>query len=69
MKLETAQRIVSEALKHARAKSMKPLAVVVVGGMMLAPAVILITLPVLILLFSRRAARPAPQQAVPAPVE
>jgi cobalt-zinc-cadmium resistance protein CzcA len=47
----------------------KPLAVVVVGGMMLAPAVILITLPVLILLFSRRAARPAPQQAVPAPAE
>src|SRR5947209_7108741 len=47
----------------------KPLAVVVVGGMMLAPAVILITLPVLILLFSRRAARPVPQQAVPAPAE
>src|SRR5262249_19224979 len=47
----------------------KPLAVVVVGGMMLAPAVILITLPVLILLFSRRAARPAPQQAVPAPAD
>src|SRR5438034_2808766 len=47
----------------------KPLAVVVVGGMMLAPLVILITLPVLILLFSRRAARPAPQQAVPAPAE
>src|SRR5205814_5048009 len=33
----------------------KPLAVVVVGGMMLAPAVILITLPALIALFSRRA--------------
>jgi len=32
----------------------KPLAVVVVGGMMLAPIVILITLPVLISLFSRR---------------
>jgi heavy metal efflux system protein len=47
----------------------KPLAVVVVGGMMLAPMVILITLPVLILLFSRRAARPAPQQAVPVPAE
>jgi cobalt-zinc-cadmium resistance protein CzcA len=47
----------------------KPLAVVVVGGMMLAPAVILITLPVLILLFSRRAARPAAQQALPAPAE
>jgi heavy metal efflux system protein len=47
----------------------KPLAVVVVGGMMLAPMVILITLPVLILLFSRRAARPAQQQAVPVPAE
>jgi cobalt-zinc-cadmium resistance protein CzcA len=32
----------------------KPLAVVVVGGMMLAPAIILITLPALIALFSRR---------------
>ena len=32
----------------------KPLAVVVVGGMMLAPAIILLTLPVLIALFSRR---------------
>jgi hypothetical protein len=31
--------------------------------------VILITLPVLILLFSRRAAQPAPRQAVPAPAE
>ena len=30
---------------------------------------LLITLPVLILLFSRRAARPAPQQAVAAPAE
>jgi len=52
----------------------KPLAVVVVGGMMLAPAVILITLPALIALFSRRSAKfpaanavadidqPAPQQ-------
>jgi len=35
----------------------KPLAVVVVGGMMLAPAIILITLPALIALFSRRTAR------------
>ncbi|MGJ4997607.1 efflux RND transporter permease subunit [Bradyrhizobium sp. HKCCYLS3077] len=35
----------------------KPLAIVVVTGMMLAPAVILITLPVLISLFSRRRAR------------
>jgi cobalt-zinc-cadmium resistance protein CzcA len=34
----------------------KPLAIVVVGGMMLAPIVILITLPVLISLFSRRRA-------------
>ena len=34
----------------------KPLAIVVVGGMMLAPIVILITLPVLIGLFSRRRA-------------
>src|SRR5215467_3595571 len=32
----------------------KPLAIVVVGGMMLAPIVILITLPVLIAMFSRR---------------
>jgi cobalt-zinc-cadmium resistance protein CzcA len=47
----------------------KPLAVVVVGGMMLAPIVILITLPVLILLFSRRGTRPAREQAVPAPAE
>jgi cobalt-zinc-cadmium resistance protein CzcA len=46
----------------------KPLAVVVVGGMMLAPVVILVTLPVLILLFSRRVPRAAMQQdAVPAP--
>jgi heavy metal efflux system protein len=33
----------------------KPLAIVVVTGMMLAPLVILVTLPVLISLFSRRA--------------
>ena len=39
----------------------KPLAIVVVGGMMLAPIVILITLPVLLALFSRRmAGTPAP---------
>ena len=37
--------------------------------MMLAPIVILITLPVLILLFSRRGMRPAREQAVPAPAE
>jgi heavy metal efflux system protein len=47
----------------------KPLAVVVVGGMMLAPLVILVTLPVLILLFSRRVPRPLAQEAVPAPAE
>ncbi|HEY3032653.1 MAG TPA: CusA/CzcA family heavy metal efflux RND transporter [Bradyrhizobium sp.] len=47
----------------------KPLAVVVVGGMTLAPAVILITLPVLILLFSRRAANPAVRSAVGQPAE
>jgi heavy metal efflux system protein len=45
----------------------KPLAVVVVGGMMLAPIVILVTLPVLILLFSRRRPRVVVQEAVPAP--
>jgi cobalt-zinc-cadmium resistance protein CzcA len=32
----------------------RPLALVVVGGMLLAPALILIVLPVLILMFSRR---------------
>jgi hypothetical protein len=37
--------------------------------MTLAPIVILITLPVPILLFSRRATRAAPEQAVPAPAE
>ena len=47
----------------------KPLAIVVVGGMMLAPVVILVTLPVLILLFSRRAARPVAQGALAAPAE
>ena len=45
----------------------KPLAVVVVGGMMLAPIIILITLPVLILMFSRRTPRAVVQDAVPAP--
>jgi cobalt-zinc-cadmium resistance protein CzcA len=45
----------------------KPLAIVVVGGMMLAPVVILVTLPVLILLFSRRASRPLAQEALVAP--
>jgi hypothetical protein len=37
--------------------------------MMLAPVVILVTLPVLILLFSRRAARPVAQGALAAPAE
>jgi cobalt-zinc-cadmium resistance protein CzcA len=45
----------------------KPLAVVVVGGMMLAPIIILVTLPVFILMFSRRAPRLVMQDAVPAP--
>ena len=38
----------------------KPLAVVVVGGMMLAPILILLILPVLILMFSRRRTMPGP---------
>jgi cobalt-zinc-cadmium resistance protein CzcA len=47
----------------------KPLAVVVVGGMMLAPMIILVTLPVLILMFSRRVPRVVMQDAVPAPAQ
>jgi cobalt-zinc-cadmium resistance protein CzcA len=47
----------------------KPLAIVVVGGMALAPFVILVTLPVLILLFSRRRANIVLQDAVAAPAE
>jgi len=47
----------------------KPLAIVVVGGMMLAPIVILITLPVLIALFSRRHRRVEQSDAVVAPAE
>jgi cobalt-zinc-cadmium resistance protein CzcA len=47
----------------------KPLAVVVVGGMMLAPIIILITLPVLILMISRRTPGVAVDQAVPAPAQ
>jgi heavy metal efflux system protein len=47
----------------------KPLAIVVVGGMMLAPVVILVTLPVLIMLFSRRAPRPLAQGVLAAPAE
>jgi len=45
----------------------KPLAIVVVGGMMLAPAVILITLPVLIAMFSRRTAKYHEPAGQPAP--
>ena len=47
----------------------KPLAVVVVGGMTLAPAVILITLPVLIALFSRRTSTASAATALAAPAE
>jgi len=48
----------------------KPLAIVVVGGMTLAPLVILVTLPVLILMFSRRRPQAEAQGAVaPAPAE
>jgi heavy metal efflux system protein len=47
----------------------KPLAIVVVGGMMLAPIVILITLPVLIALFSRRHRGVEQSDAVAAPAE
>ena len=43
----------------------KPLAVVVVGGMMLAPALILLILPVLIKLFSRRGLHNAEVQKGP----
>jgi cobalt-zinc-cadmium resistance protein CzcA len=46
----------------------KPLAIVVVGGMALAPFVILVTLPVLILLFSRRRPQVAMEEAA-APAE
>jgi cobalt-zinc-cadmium resistance protein CzcA len=44
----------------------KPLAIVVVGGMMLAPVVILITLPVLVGLFSRRMAETPAAAGLPA---
>jgi cobalt-zinc-cadmium resistance protein CzcA len=47
----------------------KPLAIVVVGGMMLAPIVILITLPVLIALFSRRHRSVEQREVVVAPAE
>jgi cobalt-zinc-cadmium resistance protein CzcA len=47
----------------------KPLAIVVVGGMTLAPIVILITLPVLIGLFSRRHVSVERHDAVVVPAE
>jgi cobalt-zinc-cadmium resistance protein CzcA len=47
----------------------KPLAIVVVGGMTLAPIVILITLPVLIGLFSRRHVNVEQRDAVGVPAE
>jgi len=47
----------------------KPLAIVVVGGMTLAPIVILITLPVLIALFSRRHVSVERREVVVAPAE
>jgi heavy metal efflux system protein len=47
----------------------KPLAIVVVGGMMLAPIVILITLPVLISLFSRRHVSFEHREAAAVPAE
>jgi cobalt-zinc-cadmium resistance protein CzcA len=47
----------------------KPLAVVVVGGMTLAPIVILITLPVLISMFSRRSAAAPVAAPLPHPAE
>jgi cobalt-zinc-cadmium resistance protein CzcA len=46
----------------------KPLAVVVVGGMALAPLVILVTLPALIALFSRRAKKASRHEPVREPV-
>jgi len=47
----------------------KPLATVVVCGMMLAPIVILVTLPVLIEMFSRRRAPSAGHEPVPEPMQ
>jgi heavy metal efflux system protein len=47
----------------------KPLAVVVVAGMMLAPIVILVTLPALISMFSRRRQPGSVAAGVPAPAE
>jgi cobalt-zinc-cadmium resistance protein CzcA len=48
----------------------KPLAVVVVSGMALAPVIILVTLPILIAMFSRRkSGRDLPSAAALAPAE
>jgi cobalt-zinc-cadmium resistance protein CzcA len=47
----------------------KPLAVVVVGGMILAPIIILITLPVLLAIFSRRTATHTIREVAAAPAE
>lgn len=47
----------------------KPLAVVVVGGMMVAPLVILVALPALIALFSRRETVAAPPEPALKPAE
>ena len=48
----------------------KPLAVVVVGGMLFAPIIILLTLPVLIGLVSRRGVKSAARsRATPHPAE
>jgi cobalt-zinc-cadmium resistance protein CzcA len=47
----------------------RPLALVVVGGILLAPALVLLVLPVLIGLFSRREQHTATPNAVPEPAE
>ena len=47
----------------------RPLALVVVGGILLAPALVLLVLPVLIGLFSRREQQTARPNAVPEPAE
>jgi cobalt-zinc-cadmium resistance protein CzcA len=47
----------------------KPLAVVVVGGSFLAPLLILLVMPVLIDLFSRRRAPVGAPQPLPSPAE
>jgi cobalt-zinc-cadmium resistance protein CzcA len=47
----------------------RPLALVVVGGILLAPALVLLVLPVLIGLFSRREQRTTRPDAVPEPAK